>query len=69
MNNTAPGVLVAWRRSSYCASSECVEVATHAGRILIRDTKSDASPLVYTREEWESFVAGIKAGEFDHLVS
>ena len=58
----------AWRKSSFCASGECVEVAAHSGMIVLRDSKDPSGGMLrYTAEEWQSFVKGIKAGEFDHL--
>lgn len=58
----------AWRKASFCASGECVEVAQRDGMIVLRDSKDPrGSMLHYTAEEWQSFVRGIKAGEFDHL--
>ena len=58
----------AWRRASFCASGECVEVAQRNGMIILRDSKEPrGSVLHYTPEEWQSFVRGIKAGEFDNL--
>ncbi len=58
----------AWRKSSFCASGECVEVAEHDGMIVLRDSKEPRGGMLrYTTEEWQSFVRGIKAGEFDHL--
>lgn len=58
----------AWRKASFCASGECVEVAQQAGMILLRDSKRPRGGVLrYTAEEWESFVRGVKAGEFDDL--
>jgi hypothetical protein len=58
----------AWRKSSFCASGECVEVAAQGGRIVLRDSKEPRGGMLrYTAEEWQSFICGIKAGEFDHL--
>ena len=58
----------AWHKSSFCASGECVEVAAHSGMIVLRDSKEPSGGMLrYTTEEWQSFVKGIKAGEFDHL--
>jgi len=44
---------------------DCVAVKI-GGDVQIRDTK-DASDttLIFTRSEWEAFVAGVKKGEFD----
>jgi hypothetical protein len=58
----------AWRKASFCASGECVEVAQQEDMIVLRDSKEPRGNLLrYTTEEWESFVRGVKAGEFDHL--
>ena len=54
-----------WRRSKLCASGACVEVARVGELFLIRDSKnSDIGPLAFSRDEWEAFVAGVKADEF-----
>lgn len=55
-----------WRKSSRCGTSTCVEVAQHGDAILIRDSKNpDAGTLAVTRDEWDAFVAGVIAGEFE----
>jgi Domain of unknown function (DUF397) len=55
-----------WRRASRCASSGCVEFAQIGNDIALRDSKTVDSPvLTYNRDEWRTFVAGVKAGEFD----
>lgn len=60
------GRLTVWRRGSRCASGSCVEVAQIGEQIAVRDSKSlDSSVLTYSREEWQTFVDGVKAGEFD----
>jgi hypothetical protein len=60
-----------WTRSSRCSadSPQCVEVAAHADRVLVRDSKNpDASNVqVYSRAEWAAFVAGVAAGDFDRI--
>ena len=54
-----------WRRSKRCATGACVEVARVGENFLIRDSKNlDLSPLTFSREAWEAFVAGVKADEF-----
>ena len=36
------------------------------GVVAVRDTKDRSlSPHVYTAAEWDAFVAGVRAGEFD----
>jgi hypothetical protein len=57
-----------WHRASFCATGECVEVTEQDGMILLRDSKHpDGGILQYRSEEWQAFVHGIKAGEFDDL--
>jgi len=59
----------AWRRSSKCATSECVEITRERDMILLRDSKSPETPAFsYTTEEFRAFLDGAKAGEFDDLV-
>lgn len=57
----------AWRRSSFCASGECVEVTERDGLVLLRNSKDPGVVLQYTGAEWRSFLGGIRAGEFDDL--
>jgi len=54
-----------WRRSSYCGSGACVEVARSSDGFLVRDAKDPESPVLsFTAEEWSAFVAGVKSDEF-----
>jgi hypothetical protein len=59
---------LAWRRSSWCATQSCLEVADLAdGGMAVRDSKSTPESgvtLVFTADEWTSFILGVKAGEF-----
>lgn len=55
-----------WRRSTWCAAANCVEVSNADGAVAVRDSKrTDGAVLVYTSDEWRAFVQGVKAGEFD----
>jgi hypothetical protein len=55
----------AWRRSSRCGSTTCVEVAKVDDQYLVRDSKNpDTAALSFTSEEWVAFVQGVQAGEF-----
>jgi hypothetical protein len=59
------GQTTEWRKSSFCATGACVEVAMKDDEFLVRDSKNDNSPILrFTAEEWSAFVAGINAGEF-----
>jgi len=38
------------------------------GSVLVRDSKWPSHrPLTFTRDEWEAFRDGVKAGDFDHI--
>lgn len=56
-----------WTRSSYCDSSQCVEVAgAEFGEILVRDSKDREGPVLrFTPDEWVAFIDGVKNGEFN----
>ena len=56
-----------WHRSSRCANGGCVEVARLGpDEFAVRDSKRSDSPvLTYDRQEWDAFIEGVKAGEFD----
>ena len=47
-----------WRRSRYCESAECVEMALAAGYVVIRDSKDPRQVLRFTASELAAFVAG-----------
>jgi hypothetical protein len=51
------------------ANGACVEIASTAGKIAVRDSKDPDGPiLVYTPTEFSAFLEGTRNGEFDHLV-
>jgi hypothetical protein len=59
---------VDWQKSNRSGpdSDNCVEVAFVDGAIAVRDSKRPDGPvLLFTQAEWDAFVAGAKAGEFD----
>ena len=58
-----------WVKSSFSADGNCVELAPGSdGTVGLRDSKApDTGHLTFTRAEIAAFVAGAKAGEFDHL--
>lgn len=53
---------IVWRKSSSCASSSCVEVDI-SDTIRVRDTAGNVCE--FDRDEFDAFLAGVKAGEFD----
>ncbi|MEU8151732.1 DUF397 domain-containing protein [Nonomuraea sp. NPDC048901] len=55
-----------WRTASDCnGASSCVEVASVAGSVLVRDSKlGDASPILRVPvPSWWSFLAAVKTGQ------
>jgi hypothetical protein len=61
---------LAWLKAhSSTANGQCVEIASAAGNIAIRDSKDPDGPmLVYTTSEFRAFLDGARNGEFDTLV-
>lgn len=55
-----------WRKSSYSATGNCVEVADlPGGAKAVRDSKDPDGPVLrFTRAEWEAFTAGVRDGQF-----
>jgi hypothetical protein len=55
-----------WRKATACTGGNCVEIANDGDRFLVRDSKNpQTEPFVFTRTEWQAFVAGVRAGDFD----
>jgi len=61
---------LAWLKArSSSHNGECVEIASAAGNIVMRDSKDPNGPiLVYTRAEFKAFLGGARNGDFDGLV-
>jgi hypothetical protein len=58
---------VPFRKSSFSIYLvACVEVGVRDGLIRVRDSKDpDTGELTFNAGEWDAFVRGVKAGEFD----
>ncbi|MEV0267200.1 DUF397 domain-containing protein [Hamadaea sp. NPDC050747] len=55
-----------WHTSTRSNDTNCVEVRARRGQVEVRDSKDRAGELlVFSAIAWESFVTGVKAGEFD----
>jgi hypothetical protein len=55
-----------WIKSSYSSSDGCVEVKDENGFVLVRDSKNPhVGPLKIPKADWEVFIDGVRAGEFD----
>lgn len=66
---------IGWRISSACDANggSCVEagpVLDGSDRVAVRQSSNPDGPAVlYTKEEWEAFLTGVRRGEFDFFVS
>jgi hypothetical protein len=52
-----------WRKSSYSGQSggNCVEVADHDSRVMVRDTKDSQGPILrFSADEWRRFADRLK---------
>jgi hypothetical protein len=58
-----------WVKAQYSgANGQCIEIASTAGKIAIRDSKDPDGPiLVYTPGEFKAFLHGARNGEFDQF--
>ena len=54
-----------WRKSTYSGGNgSCVEIADLGAAAAVRDSKDQNGPkLIFTADEWRSFVESIKAGK------
>ncbi len=67
MNPQTDAEFTGWRKPSFSNGGDnCVEVGFAAdGRVAVRDTKDRSLPSrIYTRAEWDAFLAGVANGEF-----
>ncbi|MEL7067122.1 MAG: DUF397 domain-containing protein [Cyanobacteria bacterium J06581_3] len=53
-------------KSSFSSrGGRCVEVKIDSQSIFVRHSRDNQGLLKFTREEWNAFLLGVKAGEFD----
>lgn len=49
-------------------TGNCVEVAEMAtGEVIVRSSLNTARDIELTRGEWDAWIAGVKAGDFDEV--
>jgi hypothetical protein len=56
-----------FRVSSYCSDRGCVGVFEKSdGGVVVGNTQDpQGASLIFSRDEWMAFIAGVKNGEFD----
>jgi hypothetical protein len=54
-----------WQKSRASGTSNCVEVKVLRGGVSVRNSRKLEPELHFTSAEWNAFVIGVKAGEFD----
>lgn len=69
---------MSWVKAAGCESATCIEIAQAdkvwmpnflGASFAMRATEFDAGTVIWvTRKELEVFLAGVKAGDFDHLL-
>jgi Domain of unknown function (DUF397) len=59
----------AFRRATFCAANECVEVGQRDQAIIVRDSsqKSGEVVLYFAAADWVSFARSVKRGKLDSL--
>jgi Domain of unknown function (DUF397) len=52
-----------WRKASYSSNggAECVELASHDGRVMVRDTQDRSGPVLkVTSASWRELLSRVK---------
>src|SRR5271165_1614554 len=55
------------RTSTFSGGSNCVQVGSTEGMVMIGDSKNPGQVLFCTRQGWAAFLEGAKRGEFDEF--
>jgi hypothetical protein len=58
-----------WTRAKACSANSCIEVLQWPdGVVAIRNSRSLLRTSIFnSADEWAAFVAGVRAGDFDHI--
>jgi hypothetical protein len=57
-----------WHRGRPCDGGACIEIAALPDAIMVRSTANpDGAIFAMSRDEWQEFLAGAKAGFFDEV--
>src|SRR6185436_16240778 len=53
-----------WMKSTTCDANACIEVSRVGDFVVIRGTEAPEWPTTVSVDEWATFVAGVKNGDF-----
>jgi hypothetical protein len=57
-------IALVWRKSTFSAGTECVEVAVEGRSVFVRDSKNGSDPpLELSADAWRVFLNGMRAGK------
>ncbi|MFI9231313.1 DUF397 domain-containing protein [Streptomyces rimosus] len=58
-----------WQKSSFSGAGgeNCVEIAGRGSEVFIRESDDPNVMTTADRSKFAAFIAGVKAGDFDHL--
>jgi hypothetical protein len=55
-----------WTKSSH-SNASCLQISAHPDGVAIRDSKDPDGPtLVFTQDEWDTFIDRVQTGEFSN---
>jgi hypothetical protein len=54
-----------FKKSTHSVAGDCVEVAGGDTIRVRHSQRPDAEVIAYSPDEWQAFIDGVKAGEFD----
>jgi len=58
-------MVLKWKKATKSnPSGNCVEIAVNDG-VHVRNSRNILKNLTFTKDEWDSFLDGVKKGEFD----
>lgn len=60
---------IKFKKSSFSNNyGTCVGVAKDSEQILVTNTNNEKPIVKFTKSEWNAFLKGVKAGEFDEFL-
>jgi len=70
VTSSVPSGRPRWKKSSFSSESNCVELAALPGKgVAMRNSKHPLDAVVvFDRKVFDSFLRGVKDGQFDDLV-